>query len=443
MQADDKPTMYMEFSNPGEVPLNAFKLLGASTKRSVEGKIGFFGTGLKYAVALMLREQIPFKAYIGTKEVKFGVRQTTFGDVKVQVITVNNEKTSMTTDAGIDWEPWFAIREIYSNALDEGGAMELTQDFNPEAGKTKIYVEMTPKLGEISRNWQSFFSTKRKEIEKIVLNPGSNSEKWYRILPKREKQSEFRIFRRGILVGRSRSVDSLFDYDVSDITINESRVVKNDWEGRQRAAEALAQATKKEIIELFVSTWRQPMLEHEERFWEYLFDTYWGPVKKFSDTWLEVLRPYRLVPSDNTGFYGVTSNTVGLPNKLLKRLYEQFKDELTIEGMSKTHYIVTGEFPEQLTKAMEILNKAGYSFDYSKIKQAKFRDYDVKAAWDREAQLIVVSDDILNMAEGDKVCVMLEEILHAKSGYSDHTREFQNYIFNELTKKILSEQING
>ena len=437
MQTDNKPTMYMEFSNPGEVPLNAFKLLGASTKRNVDGKIGFFGTGLKYAVALMLREQIPFKAYIGTKEVKFGVRQTTFGDVKVQVITVNNEKTSMTTDAGIDWEPWFAIREIYSNALDEGGSMELSSEFKPEAGKTKIYVEMNTKLGDVSKNWQSYFTMKRRPLEEIFINKGKSSERYYRILPKREGQNEFRIFRRGILVGRARNVDSLFDYDVSDIIINESRVVKHDYQGRQRAAEALAQATNRDIVELFVKSWKQPVLEHEERFWEYLFDEYWFSGDKFSQTWLEVLRPYRLVPSDNTGFYGVTSNTVGLPNRMLKYLYQQFKDELTIEGMSKTHYIVTGVFPVQLINAMQILAKAGYSFDCNKIKQGRFRDFDIKACWDREAGQIIVSDDILNMPEDGKVAVMLEEIIHAKTGYSDHTRQFQDYVLSELTSRIM------
>ena len=167
------PSIYMEFSNKGEVEINAFKLLGASTKRGQNGKIGFFGTGLKYAIALMLREDIKFKVYVGTKEVKLGVRKTAFGGTKVGVITVNGEKTSMTTDAGIDWKPWFAIREIYSNALDEGGAMELSDTFNPEAGKTKIYVEMSEKLGDVSSNWQSYFTMKREPEEEIVLNKGN------------------------------------------------------------------------------------------------------------------------------------------------------------------------------------------------------------------------------------------------------------------------------
>lgn len=431
----------MEFANPGEVPLNAFKLLGASTKRNVDGKIGYFGTGLKYAVALMLREGIDFKAFIGDKEVKFGVRNSDFGGVKVGVITVNNEKTSMTTDAGINWQPWFAIREIYSNALDEGGSMEITDNIAPEAGKTKIYVEMSDKLGDISRNWQSYFTMKREALEEIKV--GDN---WYRILPKREGETQFTLFRRGIRVAKAGNIDSLFDYDVSKVSINESRVVEHDWEGRQRAAEALAQATDPTIISMFVKSWTQPLLEHEDRFWYYLFDDTWvfNASNSFSNTWLEVLKPYRLVPSNMTGFYGVTKKTIGLPEKLLERLYKQFGDDLTIEGKSKQHYMVVSEvFPEQFEQVYALLSAAGFGFEKSLIKVGKFRDYDVKGAWDRDAGIIVLAEDTVNWSENQKAELLLEEILHAESGYSDNTREFEGFILGKLTDRIIGEALKG
>lgn len=431
--------MYMEFANPGEVPLNAFKLLGASTKRNVDGKIGFFGTGLKYAVALMLREGIGFKAFIGDKEVKFGVRNSDFGGIKVGVITVNNEKTSMTTDAGINWQPWFAIREIYSNALDEGGSMEVTDSITPEAGKTKIYVEMSDKLGDISRNWQAYFTMKREALEEIKV--GDN---WYRILPKREGETQFTLFRRGIRVAKAGNIDSLFDYDVSKVSINESRVVEHDWEGRQRAAEALAQATDASIISMFVRSWTQPLLEHEDRFWYYLFDDNWmlNASNSFSPTWLEVLKPYRLVPSNMTGFYGVTTKTIGLPEKLLDRLYKQFGDELTIEGKSKQHYMIVSEvFPEQFEQVFSLLSAAGFGFEKSLIKVGKFRDYDVKGAWDRDAGIIVLAEDTINWSENQKAELLLEEILHAESGYSDNTREFEGFILGKLTDKIIGDAL--
>ena len=349
----------------------------------------------------------------------------------------------MTTDAGINWQPWFAIREIYSNALDEGGTMVIADELKPKAGTTKIYVEMTPKLGDISKNWQSYFTMKREALDEIILNPDSSNPWKYRILAKREGQPEFRLFRRGILVATARNVNSLFDYDVSEVKINESRVVENDWEGRQRAAEALAQTTNPDVLNLFIKSWTQPTLEHEDRFWYYLFDNLYMGNKKFSPLWLELLKPYRLVPSDNTGFYGVTRSTIGLPPRLLKVLYEQFKDELNIEGMSKSHYIVTGDFPEAFENIHAILAKAGFNYPVEKIKTGKFRDFDVRACWDRDTGQIVLGQELSSSSDADKTAILLYEMLHAESGYSDHTREFQDYILSKLTSRIIGEQING
>src|SRR5207302_1267275 len=119
------------------VPVNAFKLLGASNKRGDSAKIGYFGTGLKYAIAVMLRQGIEFKVFSGTKEIKIGQRNTKFLDSTVAVMTVNGEKTSITLDAGIDWQPWFAIREIYSNSIDEGGTMSLRVPSEARSGYTR------------------------------------------------------------------------------------------------------------------------------------------------------------------------------------------------------------------------------------------------------------------------------------------------------------------
>lgn len=42
------------FENPGELDLNALRIMGVSVKQS-DSPIGMFGTGLKYAVATAMR----------------------------------------------------------------------------------------------------------------------------------------------------------------------------------------------------------------------------------------------------------------------------------------------------------------------------------------------------------------------------------------------------
>jgi len=438
----------MEFANKGEIDLNAFKLLGASSKRDATDKIGFFGSGLKYATALMLREGIDFKVYAGKKEVKFGLIQQNFSGATFDVITVDGEKTSLTTQAGPDWEPWFAIREIYSNTIDEGGSMELVSDMSPDKGATKIYIEMSDKLGDVTKNWQDYFSFKRPVVDETSLTGSFDRKRSYKIFSKRLIEYPV-FFRRGIRVGEIKSAKSLFDYDFTDIEINESRVMRESWKAQQMIGEALMFSTNKNVIKKFIDSWKEyKNIEYNDTTWSYImtsdfFGYNYDAVTKgrFSDEWLNQLKKKRIVPIDLTGFYGVTAKTIGLPSKMIKLLKEQFGDELDIAGStSKNAYRLTGEPDSDYKEVYERLSKAGFTFPFENIKLGKFKDDDILGKFDSEENLIVLCDHSINWSRRDKTVLLLEELLHKKSGYSDNTREFQTFIINELSDKILESE---
>lgn len=406
---------YLEFKNKGEVPINAFKLLGASSKRGDATKIGYFGTGLKYALAVLLRESINFKVFSGTNEIVIGTRKTNFLDQKVTVITVNGEKTSITIEAGINWEPWFAIREIYSNNLDEDGTMKLSSEVQPEHGYTKIYIEQGEALKDLTDNWSNYFSNNRTVI--------FESDK-HNVLHKAGDES-FTVFRKGIRAYRNRQ-KSLFDYDVKTLQINESRVAEHDFEARQRSAEALALCTDEDALRHFGHA-SDDFIEKDPLFWSYIFDDTFGG--KFSDTWLKVFKDKRIVPQEYGGFYGLTSNTVTLPEKLCKHLYDQFKDELQIIGTTKEAYMIVDEDVEFLRPAMEKLEKVGFGHPLDRVKIAKFKDDDILGLADNG--LVLISEKIKSPTyQGMTLSVLFEEVAHTKSGYSDNTRQFQDYIIN-------------
>ena len=109
--------LMLEIVNDG---LNAILLIGASTKRGDDTKIGFFGSGLKYSMATLLRNGIPFKMFSGTKEIKITTKKVKLREQEFRQIVINGKPTSMTLEMGIDWQPWFAVREILCNAIDEG-----------------------------------------------------------------------------------------------------------------------------------------------------------------------------------------------------------------------------------------------------------------------------------------------------------------------------------
>lgn len=123
------------FHNPGLIEPNAFRLSGASVK--AEGSFGRFGTGLKYAVATILRGGGSIVVHSGSRTFSFQLEETTLKDVTFSEVVLvegsGNEGTDytplgFTVDLGKDWEPWMVIRELGCNARDEGGNFCLSTD---------------------------------------------------------------------------------------------------------------------------------------------------------------------------------------------------------------------------------------------------------------------------------------------------------------------------
>ena len=435
---------YIEFANKGEIDINAFKLLGASSKRNATDKIGFFGSGLKYATALMLREDIKFQVFAGKKEVVFGLDKQKFSNMDFNVITINGERTSLTTEAGPDWEPWFAIREIYSNTVDEGGAMEIVTDITPVKGETKIYIEMSEKLGDVTRNWQDYFSFKRPALDDITISGMGGESRGYKLFAKRRIDYPV-IFRRGIRAGEFKSRRSLFDYDFTQIEINESRVMKASWAVQGSIGDALMFCDNPEILQKFFDGWKnqENYIEYDNTTWSYVMnDSFFGGVfdrkdSRFSDEWLNQLRNKRLVPTELSGFYGITAKTIALPNKLLQLLKEQFKDQLHIAGSGdKNAYMITGEPNDEYKLIANKLDRAGFSFPLEQIKMGKFHDDDIHGQYDPDENLIILTQASENWSSRQKTTLLLEELLHKKSGAGDKTRAFQNFLIEELADKI-------
>ena len=139
------------FENRGEADILALVTFGVSVKEG-DNPIGMFGTGFKYALAVILRDGGSVSAFIGEEEHQFGVekvevrgRQISF----VTVIRVGIEEVStrlgFTTDLGKNWLPWMAYRELYCNARDEGGEVYTVatgdQATDPRPSLTQIRVK--------------------------------------------------------------------------------------------------------------------------------------------------------------------------------------------------------------------------------------------------------------------------------------------------------------
>ncbi len=155
---------YILIQNDGEIETNSFELIGASTKRGETGKIGFFGSGLKYSIAYMMRNKIDFKVFSGEQELKFTTIPESLKDQSFDRICINWKPTSYTVTMGPTWkEDWFVLREVYCNAIDEGTCQLIkeTEIVQPSSGKTRIYIELTDELRKVSTSWDNYFSDER------------------------------------------------------------------------------------------------------------------------------------------------------------------------------------------------------------------------------------------------------------------------------------------
>src|SRR5437867_1027619 len=97
---------YFVFENPGVIDPRSITTFGVSSKDNASKAIGFFGTGLKYAIAILLRNGCGITIYSGGKKYTFGVFKEEIRNDTFQIVTMNNVKLGFTTELGKTWEMW-------------------------------------------------------------------------------------------------------------------------------------------------------------------------------------------------------------------------------------------------------------------------------------------------------------------------------------------------
>ena len=108
------------FRNKGVMDPRSISTFGVSSK---EGKnpIGFFGTGLKYAIAVLLRNKCDIVIHSGDSMFKFHTVRSKLRASEFDFVYMNDEPLGFTTELGKTWEIWQAFRELACNTIDEDG----------------------------------------------------------------------------------------------------------------------------------------------------------------------------------------------------------------------------------------------------------------------------------------------------------------------------------
>lgn len=156
------------FQTSGILDLKAVTVFGCSAKPRTNSPIGYFGTGLKYALAVLAREGCKVTLFRGMDApLELTTKTIDFRDTTLETIYLGEQELPFTTDLGKNWKLWQALRELESNTMDEGGSSFLTEDDEDvEAGYTKIIVECENFCEEYENLSDIFLDTECENISK-------------------------------------------------------------------------------------------------------------------------------------------------------------------------------------------------------------------------------------------------------------------------------------
>lgn len=390
------------FENKGIIDLRAVKTFGVSAKEK-EDAIGFFGTGLKYAIAILLREGLKVDLYAGGEHHKFGVKPMTMRGVEFNAITMNGEELPYTTKLGQKWGLWQAFRELYCNCLDENGDTHLAGwGFTPNPEQTtfvvtgKEFVEEFHKKSDIVLSIDPDFRVLSGPIE--IYNIPSKS-----------------IFYRGIRV-YDLPARAMFTYNITERTeLTEDRTLKSYYSAETMIERGLTRLRERGIIRKVITA--------EQGWYES------GLNFMVASTWMDEISPE---------FFDVLEVEFKSNNDHLSRSARELQVKKMNSSAAK-HYEpeeLTEVEQQQLNRAKSIILKVWPNFGDFPIMVVKNLGQSTMALADMDAKVIVVSKRSFEMGTKYLIATLIEEYFHLKTGYYDQTRSLQTYLFDSLCSLI-------
>lgn len=377
----------VSLTNPGLIPLEAVTVMGVSAKEG-DNPIGMFGTGLKYAIACLLRTGHKITIWRGLDRYDFAkepgeVRGKDF-DFIFMTGPDGRERLGFTTHLGAHWETWQVFRELYSNCLDEGGDL-WTSEADPADGQTTIWVQGAA-FAEAAQERERYFLQTEPLYKGVLVevHPGASSNVYYR----------------GVLVGRLQQT-AAFTYNlVAGVTLTEDRTLKDSYIVPSWVSHTLANCDDRAVIEQALTS---------QGFEKGL--SFSSPCETFAETTLELCErkgTAAILPSAVTAAETWAQREARVkPVQLTKREAGEIEDAkafLARIGFTVTHEIVVAD-----TLGPDVFGLA-------------------------RNEKIYLSRLTLNRGGNFLIGTILEEHLHLTQGFADESRGFQDFLIDLVVK---------
>lgn len=421
---------YLKISNKGVLDIRLFSLMGGTTKRGDSGKIGQFGTGLKYTMAYLLRENIGFRIFLGGEEVKITTKPEDIRDEVFDIVYVNGERTSLVTKMGVEWKAWMILREIWCNALDEEEAKyEIVDEVEEREGYTEFYIQSVGEIKKVAENWQKYFIH---DIEPIWEN---DDFAVYKALSEKRM-----IYKNGVLISVEKQKEKcLFSYDFKNAELNELRKYNGGFHYEWSQCIKQFDAKTAEYMMNNMSGYYEENCE-----WGYSY----GP---YGEGWKEAIGEAKIIGHKvlekmvDRGAIdeGAKSELIALPDKLFRDLSDKFDGVSAVMAsrtISSFMEVESQELTLKLKQALVVLESCDYYVSEElNFKFGVFGNDSKLAQVDKAKKEVYISEVYKDRSLYDMCTMLIEENEHFRTGYSDCSRLFQSH-FIDMYTKILFEK---
>ncbi len=386
------------FENEGEIDIRAIKTFGVNSKES-ENPFGYFGTGLKIAIGILLRNGQKITIQSGLKVYNFTLTPAHIRADDFEIVTMNGEELGFTSQVGKNWELWMAYRELYCNAMDERGHAYSASNLPfPTAGKTKVIVE-GESFEEVHRTRKEFIlSTQPLEsVKDVEIHAGKSSC----------------IFYQGIRVGDIYGKGTLFTYNLKKkIDLTEDRTLKYNFQVQ-------------DLIETAVlSSENEPFIK---------------TVLLVTDTHAEHSLVYKGAGAPGETFLKVAAELYADKSKQINLSAIAVLKAFTSESLEPEAVALNSIEEKQLEKAISFCNFLRFPVDDKEIVIVNTLGENVIGLADNGK--IYIARQAFEMGTKMVAGTLIEEYVHLVEGYADCTRAMQNFLFNRMVS--LGEQLKG
>lgn len=393
------------FQNEGLLDLHAITTFGASVK---EGKnpIGQFGTGLKYAIAVLLRAGCGITIQRGHEHFSFGTKVKAIREKDFSLVYMfqgaddsEGQPCGFTTELGKHWELWMAYREIACNCMDEGGTIgKVDYPVDAEADQTIITV-----TGEA---FEDVWKDRRKYI--LEGEPHLQIKDNFDILmvPGTE------VYYRNVRVWQGEPTLCTYNF-TRNVELTEDRTLKNPYMVQHYVEGAVLQSDNEDWIRRCIMAPKNTM----EGDFRYSRTT--EPSQAFRKVVMEEYRKSHTGPN----FGAVT----------LVRKYEKAAFRPAIKK-------VTPIQDKTLVKAVNFCKSIGFEVDKYPIHVVEtLGESTLAMAMESE---IWLSERIFQLGGTKAVAsTLIEEFLHLDRGYMDENRQLQQFLFDKIVS--MGEEMQG